>query len=249
MYKNKTNAVVVRAYNEEKSISSLVDSMPDFVDRIYIVNDASSDKTLEIISELARTDKRIFIINHSIRSGAGSASISGLKQTLLENIDVVATMDGDGQMIPSLLSRFLDPIIMGKADCSKGSRLLQREDKREMPTFRLFGNFMLTYLTRMASGYWHISDPQNGYMAISQETLRKIDLDNIDRGFAFENDILVKLNVVNARVVNIPHPAIYRGQTSKITYPSFILQTSWILLKDFAWRLSKKYLFKKQPTN
>ena len=96
----------------------------------------------------------------------------------------------------------------------------------------------------MASGYWHISDPQNGYMAISQETLRKIDLDNIDRGFAFENDILVKLNVVNARVVNIPHPAIYRGQTSKITYPSFILQTSWILLKDFAWRLSKKYLFK-----
>jgi len=249
MYKNKTNAVVVRAYNEEKSIYSLVDSMPNFVDRIYIVNDASTDKTHEIISELAGRDKRIFVINHNTRRGAGSAAISGLKQALVENIDMVAVMDGDGQMIPSLLSGFLDPIVTSKADCSKGSRLSQREDEREMPAFRLFGNFLLTYLTRIASGYWHISDPQNGYMTISQETLRKIDLDNIDRGFAFENDILVKLNVVNARVVNIPHPAIYRGQTSKITYPSFILQTSWILLKDFAWRLSKKYLFKKQPTN
>ena len=243
MYKNKTIAVAIRAYNEEKFISSLVNDMPDFVDRIYIINDASTDGTLEIISKLPKQDRRIFVINHYVRCGAGSAAISGLKHALLENVNIVAIMDGDGQMIPSILSDFLDPIISGTADCSKGSRLSRRDHNREMPRWRLFGNFLLTYLTRIASGYWHISDPQNGYIAISIEILKKIDLANIERGFAFENDLLVKLNVASARIVNIAHPAIYRGQSSKIIYSSFIVQTSWLLVKDFGWRLWKKYLF------
>lgn len=236
MYKNKKVAVVIRAFNEEKSIPLLVDSMPDFVDRIYMVNDASTDGTLEIMSNMIKRESRIVVVNHRIRGGAGSAAISGLKQALQEDIDIIAVMDGDGQMNPSLLSNFLDPLVSGSVDYTKGNRLSQREHKKEMPAWRLFGNFILSYLTRIASGYWHISDPQNGYTAISKETLKKIDLDRIDRGFAFENDMLVKLNVVGAKIVSIPHPAVYRGQHSKINYPSFILKTSWLLLKDFIWR-------------
>jgi len=114
-----------------------------------------------------------------------------------------------------------------------------------MPLWRAFGNLLLTNLTRIASGYWNISDPQDGYTAISVEILKKIDLDRIEGGFAFENDMLVKLNVAGARVIDIPHPAIYRGQHSKIRYSKFIWQTSWILFKDCIWRIWAKYLSKK----
>jgi hypothetical protein len=117
-----------------------------------------------------------------------------------------------------------------------------------MPPGRALGNFLLTYLTRIASGYWNISDPQDGYTAISVETLKKIDLDRIETGFAFENDMLVKLNVVGARVTDVQHPAVYRGQHSKIRYSKFILRTSWILLKDSIWRIRVKY-FRKNNVN
>ena len=117
-----------------------------------------------------------------------------------------------------------------------------------MSAWRTFGNFLLTWLTRIASGYWNISDPQDGYTAISVETLKKLDLDRIERGFAFENDMLVKLNVVGARVTDVRHPAIYHGQYSKIHYSIFITTTSWILLKDYIWRIWSKYV-RRSPAN
>ncbi len=111
-----------------------------------------------------------------------------------------------------------------------------------MPPWRLFGNVLLTHLTRIASGYWSISDPQNGYTAISAKTLAKLDLNRIERGFAFENDMLVKLHAVGARVVDVPHYALYAGQHSKIRYYKFIVRTSWVLLKSTIWRLWNKYV-------
>jgi glycosyltransferase involved in cell wall biosynthesis len=242
MYKNNTIAVVIRVHNEEKFIAGVVNSVPNFVDKIYIINDASTDGTFSIISSLSQKDFRVVIINHQIKGGAGSAAISGLKKSQEEKIDITAIVDGDGQMNLNIFTHFLDPIVSGNADCTKGDRLSQRENRKEMPFLRAFGNSVLTYLTRLSSGYWHISDPQNGYMAISKETLSKINLDRIVRGFAFENDLLVKLNVIDARVINIPHAAIYRGQHSKIVYSSFIVNTSWILLKDLVWRIYMKSL-------
>ena len=144
-------------------------------------------------------------------------------------------------MDPAILTNFLDPIVEGKADYTKGTRLSNSTDKQEMPKWRLFGNFCLTFLSRVSSGYWHISDPQDGYTAISKEVLKKLDIRKIERGFAFENNMLVKLSVARARVMDIPHPAIYRGQRSKIKYSKFIINTCWILLKDFLWRWRKKY--------
>ena len=246
MYKNKKISVVIRAFNEEKFISSVVNSIPDFVDRIYVVNDASTDRTFEILSSQCQRENRLSIITNKIRMGAGAAGITGLKQALQEDADIIAMIDGDGQMTPSILYRFLDPLVSGKGDYTKGNRFSQREHWKEMPVWRAFGNILLTKLTRLASGYWHISDPQNGYIAVCKETLIKIDLDKINKGYAFENDMLVKLNVVGAKVLDIPHPAVYRGQHSKIIYPSFMLKTSWLLLKDFAWRINIQYLQKRK---
>lgn len=237
MYKGKKIGVVVPAYNEERFIASVINAMPDYVDRIYVVNDASIDRTPEVATNLSKRIKKVIVINRDNRGGVGAAIISGHKRALHDEIDVVAVMAGDGQMDPAILSDIIDPVVDGKADYSKGDRLSHSEHKKEMPAWRAFGNFLLTGLTRIASGYWHISDPQNGYTAISAETLKKLDLGKIERGFAFENDMLVKLNVVRAKVVDVPHAAIYRGQQSKIRYSSFILKTSWLLLKDCLWRM------------
>ena len=242
MYKNKRIGVVVRAYNEENFISSVVNSMPIFIDKIYLVNDASTDGTLEIITNLSKQDGRIVIVNSKIRGGAGHAAISGQKKALADNNDIIVMVDGDGQMDIARLPDFLNPLLSGEADYAKGNRFSTKTHLNEMPAWRVFGNHLLTILTRIASGYWNISDPQNGYTAITRNTLEKIDLDKIYRGFAYENDMLVKLNVIGAKVIDIPHPAIYKGQNSKIQYPLFIFETSWLLLKDFIWRIWKEYL-------
>jgi glycosyltransferase involved in cell wall biosynthesis len=246
MFKNKKIGVVIRAYNEEELIASVIDTIPDYVDKIYVVNDASTDKTREIISNKAKHNRKIVAINRETNGGVGAVIISGHSKALQDNMDVIAVMDGDGQMDPAILDQIIMPIVDGKADYSKGNRLSNSKDKAEMPVFRAFGNVILTFLSRISSGYWHISDPQNGYTAISTKILKHIDLLKIERGYAFENNMLARLNVIGAKVVDIPHPAIYRGQKSKIRYGNFIFKTSWILFKDFIWRIWMKYFQRKK---
>jgi glycosyltransferase involved in cell wall biosynthesis len=242
MYKGKSIAVVVPAYNEERFIAKVINTMPGFVDRVYVVDDASTDSTHELVSQIIERRSRseqgqtISLISHSQNGGVGAAILTGHEAALKDNIDVIAVMAGDGQMDPAILHQILDPVVEGRAEYAKGNRLSPGYNK-EMSSWRRFGNFLLTVLNRIASGYWHISDPQNGYTAISADILRKLNFDSIYRGFAFENDMLVKLHVTGARVVDIYHPAVYRGQQSKIRYHSFIVKTSWLLLKDFLWRL------------
>ena len=236
--------IIVPAYNEEKFIAAVIDTVPSFVDKIYVVNDCSSDKTCSIVSNKARENSRIVLIDRNDRGGVGAAIITGHRRALQEGMDILAVMAGDGQMAPSFLENFVAPIAEGMAEYTKGNRLSSREHRKEMPVWRTFGNILLTNLTRIASGYYSVSDPQNGYTAISGETLKKLDLNRIEKGFAFENDMLVKLSCVGARVVDIPHPALYRGQNSKIRYSRFIVSTSWVLLKSYVWRIWIKHLTK-----
>jgi len=242
MYKGKKVAVVVPAYNEERFIAGVLTTIPPFVDKIYAVNDDSVDRTLEIAQSIAEQNSHIMVINRNERGGIGTAVTTGHKKALADGMYVIAVMAGDGQMDPAILDRILDPVVEGKAGYSKGDRLSVPQHKKGMPAWRAFGNFLLTYLTRIASGYWHISDPQNGYTAISTKVLSKLDLGSIEKGFAFENDLLVKLHVVGARVLDVPHPARYRGECSKIKYLQFMVTTSWLLLKDFLWRLWVEYI-------
>jgi len=242
MYKGKRIAVIVPAYNEARVIDKVLTTIPLFVDRIYAIDDASVDDTFEIAFDIASKDSRVTVIHRDKNGGVGAAIITGYREAFRDNIDVVAIMGGDGQMDPSILHNILDPVVESKADYAKGDRLSIAHHKREMSAWRAFGNVLLTHLTRIASGYRHISDPQNGYTAISMQTLRKLDVDKIRKDFAFENDLLVKLSVVEARVLDIQHPAVYSGNGSKIKYPRFIVQTSWLLLKDFLWRLWVKYI-------
>jgi glycosyltransferase involved in cell wall biosynthesis len=241
MYRGKKIGVVVPAYNEEELIGETLKGIPNYVDRIYVVDDASTDKTSEIVKEFMKKDDRIVLIRHEKNQGVGGAIVSGYKKGLEEGMDILVVMAGDNQMDPKYLPDLLDPIVEGKADFTKANRLKPGYWKG-MSTWRLFGNFLLNYLTKIASGYWNIDDPQNGYVAISSKSLKKYDLDNLYKGYAFENDMMIKGNVLGIKMINVYVPARYGKERSYIKYGRFIVETSWFLLKSFLWRVWKKYL-------
>lgn len=166
MYRGRKIGVVVPAYNEEMLIGETLSGIPEYVDKIYVVDDGSTDRTAEIVEEFAKKDNRIILIRHEKNRGVGAAIVSGYKKALEDGMDIVAVMAGDNQMDPAFLPDLLDPIVEGKADYAKGNRLLSPEYRRGMSKWRFFGNSILTLLTKIASGYWQMMDPQNGYLSL-----------------------------------------------------------------------------------
>lgn len=234
--------MVVPAYKEEVLIESTLNSIPDFVDRVYAVDDASPDRTGVLIDSYVRKDPRIIAIHHSHNKGVGGAIISGYKQALEDGMNIVAVMAGDNQMDPGFLPELLDPVVTGEVDYSVGNRLINEKFRQGMSKWRFVGNSVLTLLTKIASGYWQLMDPQNGYTAISRRALETISLDLIYPRYGYCNDLLVWLNTFGFRVRNVPHPARYGIEQSKIKYSTYIVRLSWLLLNAFLWRLKTKYV-------
>jgi len=247
MYKGKKIGVAIPAYNEEKNIGRVLSEIPEFVDRIYVVDDASTDSTAEVVKKFMKKDGRIVLISHKENQGVGGAIVSGWKKGIEEGMEIMAVMAGDAQMDPAYLPSLLDPIVENKADFSKGTRFWG-DAWKSTPKIRIFGSFLLNVLNKIASGYWHVNDPQNGYVAISAEALRKLELDKLYKGYAFENDVLIKANVAGIRVVNVPVlPRYHENATSKLRISRFLFETSWFLLKRFLWRIWKKYIVRGNP--
>ncbi|MDD1660251.1 MAG: glycosyltransferase family 2 protein, partial [Methanomicrobiales archaeon] len=240
MYSQHSIGVVIPAYNEEELIESTLYSIPSYVDRVYVVDDASTDGTGGKIQNLRDLD-RITYIRHDRNRGVGAAIATGYKQALQDGVDVVAVMAGDNQMDPRYLPGLLDPIVWKMADYTKGNRLIHRTLRKGMPRWRSFGNSILTYITKMSCGYFEMIDPQNGYTAISRQTLSRLNLDEIYPRYGYLNDMLAKLNVLGCRIMDVVIPARYGEEKSKIRYGFYILQVSWLLLKTFLWRLYMKY--------
>lgn len=191
MYRDNLIGVVVPAYNEELLISKVIETMPGYVDSIYIIDDCSSDQTFNVASSF--DEPRLKLTRHIKNRGVGAAIITGYKQALNDKMDIIAVMAGDNQMDPLQLYKLLDPIVEGTADYCKGDRLSSPELSTGMSSWRKFGNKILTKLTRISSGYSKIQDPQNGYTAISRQALSSINLDKVFHGYGYCNDILTKL--------------------------------------------------------
>ena len=240
MYKEHKIGVVIPAYNEENHIKDTVETLPDFIDKLYVVDDGSADKTAEIVKKL--TDQRIRLLQHEVNKGMGAALATGYKAALEEKLDIIVKMDGDNQMDPKQLPNMIDPIIKREADYTKGNRLLNVEYRTGMSKWRFLGNSILTFLTKIGSGYWQVMDPQNGYTAVSRSVLEQIDIDSIYPYYGYCNDILVKLNVYGFRVKDVVMPARYGNEKSKIRYTKYIAKVSLMLLRDFFWRLKMKYV-------
>ena len=242
MYKNNSICVVVPAYNEEKKLSNVIIKIPEFIDHIVIVDDASTDDTFKIASTVE--DERVCVIRHKINLGVGGAILTGHKKAIEYGADISVVMAGDDQMNPQYLPTLLDPIIEEEYHYTKGNRFLKSNTLVGMPKLRIFGNIILTFLTKLASGYWHIFDPQNGYTAIRCNTLKELDFDSIAKRYEFENDMLINLNIGNYKVKDVFIPAHYSDEESKIQLHSFIGRTLYLLFIGFWKRILIKYILR-----
>lgn len=264
MLKGKIIGLIIPFYNEEKNIGKVIETIPDFVDLIVLVNDGSTDKSVYKlkksipskidtyqVSEIKKIhalssksdSKNYVLINHLKKSGKGAGISTGYAFCKQNKLDCIATMDGDGQMDPLELSSLCLPIIENKADYCKGNRLQHPEAFKIIPKVRLFGIIILSYITKVCSGYWHIHDAQTGYTAISSKTLKKINTDNLYKEYGYPNDMLVRLNIVNASVLDVPITPIYpKNGGSKMNVLRVIPLISFLLIKLFFFRIIKKHL-------
>jgi len=246
MYKDKTIGVVIPAYNEEKLISRVINTMPSFVDVIVVVDDASKDDTSNIVKKhQIDLGERLVLIRHEENKGVGGAISTGYQWCRDHEIDVAVVMAGDGQMDPGDMINLIDPVVDNEVDYSKGNRLITGEAWNKIPRVRYLGNAMLSLLTKIASGYWHIADSQTGYTAISLKVLKTIPLEKIYPRYGMPNDMLVKLNVYNFRVRDVEIKPIYGiGEKSGIKPIRMIPRLSWLVMKLFIWRMVQKYIIR-----
>jgi glycosyltransferase involved in cell wall biosynthesis len=243
MLEGKSVAVVIPAYDEEKLIAATIAGVPGFVDRIVVVDDRSKDGTAAAVEALG--DDRVELIRHERNQGVGAAIMTGYRRARDEGIDVTAVMAGDNQMDPADLEMLVSPVALGEVDYAKANRLFTGQAWDLIPRTRYLGNAVLSLLTKIASGYWHVADSQTGYTAISIEYLRLLDLDRIYRGYGMPNDMLVHLNIWNARVRDFPSRPIYNvGERSGIRLRKVIPRISWLLLKGFFFRIREKYVIR-----
>jgi len=240
---DKVISVVVPAYNESSQISKVVETVPDFVDHIVVVDDKSTDDTVAVLRGLKEAHPQLILIEHGSNQGVGGAIASGYKWARDNAVDVV--MAGDGQMDPEDLPDLVAPVIEDDVDYAKGNRFVYKDAYRLVPKTRFFGNAALSLLTKIASGYWHVADSQAGYTAIGRRALHAIDWDRMYKRYGQPNDLLVTLNVHNFRVRDVPVRPIYNvGETSGIKLHSVIFRIGWLLLKKFLWRLKEKYVIR-----
>jgi glycosyltransferase involved in cell wall biosynthesis len=246
MYKEHTVCVVVPAYNEEKLICRVLETMPAYVDKIVVVDDRSTDRTAEIVRNASnKSGGRIVLIQHEENQGVGGAIVSGYKWARDNQMSATAVMAGDAQMDPDDLSNLLEPVVTGQVDYAKGNRLFTGNAWQIIPKIRYLGNSYVSLLTKIASGYWHVADSQTGYTVINLRALKMLDLDKIYKDYGMPNDMLVKLNIYNLKVCDVPIRPIYGiGEKSGIKIYKIVPKLSWLLLKCFLYRMKEKYVIR-----
>jgi len=249
VYRNKKISLVIPAYNEEKLIKPTLENVPDTIDKVYVVDDVSPDNQNEVIERCAEKDSRIVLIKHKKNQGPGGAIITGYKQSSKDGYDITVVVGGDNQMPLHEVNRFLDPIIDGEADYTKGNRFLlsQLDDTlSKMPKIRLIGNWLITALSKIASGYYKIMDFVDGYTAISKKAIDIINWDKAWKKYGYPMDFLIRMNAYSLKTVDIPRTAIYLPgeRQSQIKGFKYFLQCTPMLIRGFFWRLKFKYLYR-----
>jgi len=247
MYRQLRVAVVIPAFNEERAIAAAVAGVPDFVDLVVVVDDASADAT-SAEAQAATGARRAVVVRHAENRGVGAALVTGYRAALDDGCDVVAVMAGDGQMDPADLPALLDPIADGAADYVKGNRFMHPEVWTAMPPARIVGNLVLSAATRVTSGYRHVFDSQCGYTAIHARALAAIDLDGLFPRYGYPNDLLSRLHVAAMRVVDVPVRPIYGPHwKSGIHLGTALHPISWVLLRSWGTRLASEARARRRP--
>lgn len=236
-------AVAIPCFNVKKHILSVIEQIGCEVNLIYVVDDCCPEKTGDFVAQQCR-DPRVIIIRHTENQGVGGAVISAYRQALIDNIDIVVKIDGDGQMDPSLLPHFIEPIKRGEADYTKGSRFFTLQSLESMPPLRKFGNAILSFVNKVSSGYWTIMDPTNGYTAIHRQALSLLPLEKLSKRYFFESDMLFRLGTLRAVVQDIPMDAIYADEVSNLSIKKVLIDFPPLYIKAFLKRVFYNYFLR-----
>ena len=240
LYRDKKVCVIVRAFNEERLIGRVIETMPAFVDWIVIVDDCSKDSTIQVAK--SSNDPRVIVIAQEVNTGAGGATVSGHAKALELGADIHVVIDGDNQMDTSVMPRLMDPLIDEGYGFSKANRFFSSSSYEGMPRHRVFGNMVLTLLTKVSSGYWNTIDPQNGYTAMTRATAQSIPWARVAQRYEFENDQLIWLNIANTRIIDVPIEAIYGDEVSGIRLHIVVPRILGTLFKGFWRRMWLKHM-------
>lgn len=238
MIEKKRIAIVIPAYRAADTIGAVVSGLPDFVHSVVVVDDGSPDETAKACAAL--DDRRLIVVRHERNTGVGGATVTGFREALKHGADLLVKMDADGQMDPAMLRPLLEPLLQG-CEYAKANRFYDGDALQQMPLLRRWGNIGLSFLMKIASGYWNVYDPQNGYVAIRAEALERLDLDSMDRGYFFENSVLIQLNVISARVAEVSIPARYGNEMSSMDLRRILLRFPWKLFRGWLMRIRLKY--------
>jgi dolichol-phosphate mannosyltransferase len=241
--KNCTVGVVIPAYRVRAQILSVLNSLGPRVDQICVVDDACPEKTGQIVEQQFH-DKRVTVLYHPTNQGVGAAMKTGFKELLLRDVDVIVKLDGDGQMDPTYINDLVDPIVNGLADYTKGNRFRFLEGIHQMPKIRYLGNIGLSFLSKASTGYWNLFDPNNGFVAISNPVLRQINLEKVSQRYFFESDMLFRLGLMRAKVLDIPMKARYGNEKSNLSVLKASIEFPLKHLKNLIKRIFLVYFVK-----
>jgi dolichol-phosphate mannosyltransferase len=212
---NDRIAVIIPSYKVIKHIQEVIDNMPEFIWRIYVVDDACPEKSGQFVEQNIKDD-RVKVLYHEVNKGVGGAVMTGYQAGISEGAEIMIKIDGDGQMDPTLISKIIEPILSGDADYSKGNRFYDLEKISAMPKVRLIGNAVLSLMTKLSSGYWDLFDPTNGFTAIHRDVAKRLPYKKISERYFFETDMLFRLNTLRATVIDVPMDAKYGDEESNL---------------------------------
>jgi len=233
-------AVVIPAYKVTAHIANVLHSMPAFVWKIFVVDDACPDGSGAAAAS-ACDDPRLVVVTHEVNQGVGGAVMTGYRAAMAAGARILVKVDGDGQMDPGLVADFVAAIAHGDADYTKGNRFFEPEGVRSMPKMRLFGNAILSFLTKLSSGYWNVFDPTNGYTAIHADVAARLPFDKISHRYFFETDMLFRLNTLRAVVVDIPMEAKYGSEVSNLKISRILREFAFKHVRNFIKRIFYNY--------
>lgn len=242
MIEDKKIAVIMPAYNEELLIEKSIDSVPNEVSKIIVINDLSKDQTKEIVENKIKTNQKIVLINNKKNYGVGYSIVEGYKKAYDLDCDIAVVMPGDAQALPEDFYNLIDPVVKGSVDYTKGNRLKYKGVSNIMPKHRFFGNTLLTLLTKFASGYYHIMDPQMGYTALNLKIFPYLELTKLIKRYGYPGHLLYILNLSDAKVADVEVKPHYGEEKSGINLLTFIPKLIYLLIKLFFSRVFRKLI-------
>lgn len=233
-------AVVIPCFRVVEHVLTVIAAIGPEVWRIYAVDDACPENSGDHVVAYC-TDDRVVILRNQSNLGVGGAVLAGYRAAIIDGADIIVKIDGDGQMDPTLIPNFVEPILRGEADYTKGNRFFNLDEIRSMPNIRLFGNAMLSFMTKISSGYWNLFDPTNGYTAIHADVARHLPFEHISKRYFFETDLLFRLNTLRAVVVDVPMDALYGNEVSNLKISDIVVEFLTKHTRNFAKRIFYNY--------